>query len=82
MLNEIENFMNSTNTSINYRIVNLGGNVVYIEGIKNVVNFGSNEMQFQLKKGLCLVNGSNLVVKSLDKTTCVVQGQINRVEVR
>jgi len=82
MLEEIEKLMNSANTSSNYRIVNIGGKFLYIEGIKNVVSFGINEMQFQLKKCLCVVGGTNIYVKYLDKTTCVLEGEINSVVVK
>ncbi len=81
LINEIEKFMTDNLSSVNYRIINLGGKSLYIEGIKSVISFGSNEMQFQLKKGLLKVFGSDMSVKYLDKTTCVIIGSINSVEV-
>ena len=82
MLEEIEKFMQSVDTSATYRIVNLGGNSLYIEGIKNVVCFGEEEMQFQLKNKLLVVSGYKLKVKYLDKTTCVINGEIRSVVVK
>ncbi len=79
MLDEIEKFMLSTGTSINYRIVNLGGKSVYIEGIKSVLNFGVDEMTFQLKNKVLEISGANLVIKYLDKSSCVINGEINSV---
>ena len=76
MLQEIEKFMQSADTSACFRIINLGGNSLYVEGIKNVVCFGEEEMQFQLKKRLLVVSGNNLKIKYLDKTTCVINGEI------
>lgn len=76
MLDEIEKLMASVGASANYRIINLGGKFLYIEGIKSVVSFGTDEMQFQLKKTLLIVNGKNLKVKYLDKSTCVLEGEI------
>lgn len=81
MLDEIEKFMLSADSSINYRILNLGGKSVYVEGIKSVVSFGENEMLFQLKKSLLKIQGQALKVKYLDKTTSVIVGDIKRVEV-
>lgn len=81
MLDEIEKFMLSADSSINYRILNLGGKSVYVEGIKSVVSFGENEMLFQLKKSLLKIQGQALKVKYLDKTTSVIIGDIKRVEV-
>jgi len=74
--------MQSVGSSTNYRIINLGGNSLYIEGIKSVVCFGESEMQFQLKKQLLIVDGSELKVKYLDKTTCVIIGNILSVVVK
>ena len=80
LMSEIEKLMGDVGTSANYRIINLGGNSLYVEGIKSVVSFGENEMQFQLKKYLLKVFGENLKVKYLDKSTCVIIGQIKVVE--
>ena len=80
LMSEIEKLMGDVGTSASFRIVNLGGKSVYIEGIKSVVAFGENEMQFQLKKCLLKVNGESLKVKYLDKTTCVLEGDISKVE--
>ena len=81
LMDEIEKFMSGSMASVNYRTINLGGRVLYIEGIRSVVSFGVDEMQFQLKKGLLTVNGDNLTVKYLDKTTCTLEGDIKSVVV-
>lgn len=73
---EIEKFMNTANTSINYRIVNSGGRCLYVEGIKNVVDLSESEIKLQLKKTLLVVSGNNFKVKYLDKNTCVIEGEI------
>ena len=80
LMSEIEKLMGDVGTSANFRVINLGGTSVYIEGIKSVVSFGENEMQFQLKKCLLKVVGEGLKVKYLDKTTCVIVGIIMAVE--
>ena len=82
MMQEIEKLMGSAGASANYRLVNLGGTSLYVEGLKNVVSFGETEMQFQLKNKLLVVAGDNLKVKYLDKTTCVLLGLIEKVEVK
>ncbi len=79
MMDEIEKFMSTTNNSLNYKIVDIGGNNLYIEGIKSVVEFGEKVMKFQLKKKLLEVDGENLQVKYLDKNTCIIQGNISAV---
>ena len=82
MMTEIEKFMNASDVSINYRVINIGGNFLYIEGIKSVVNFSTDNMAFQLKKKTLYVNGVDLKVKYLDKTTCIIEGQITGTEAK
>lgn len=80
LMSEIEKLMGEVGTSASFRIVNLSGNSVYVEGIKSVVSLGENEMQFQLKKKLLVVGGNDLKVKYLDSSTCVITGEITKVE--
>jgi len=82
LMSEIEKLMGDVGTSASFRIVNLGGKSLYIEGIKSVVSFGENEMQFQLKKCLLVISGNALKVKYLDSSTCVITGEIRVVETR
>ena len=81
-MQEIEKLMGSAGASANYRLVNLGGTSLYVEGIKTVVSFGAEEMQFQLKKQVLVVSGSELKVQYLDKSTCVLVGKIVSVVVK
>lgn len=82
MMLEVEKLMQSINLPLNYRTINLDGKQFYIEGIKSVVSLDLTEMIFQLKKAVISVKGSNLKVKYLDKTTCLLQGEIRAVEVK
>ena len=82
LFGEIENLMNSADASFNYRVINLGGKTLYVEGIKSVVNLGENEILLQLKKQLLTIVGSNLKVKYLDKAACVIYGEICKVETK
>ena len=49
MLDEIDKLMIKTDTSINFRMINLGGKYLYLEGIKSIISFGTDEMDFQMK---------------------------------
>ena len=82
LIKEIENMMIDVNSSINFRLINLGGVSQYIEGIKSVVCLDETEMRFQLKKQLLIIKGENLKVKYLDKNTSIVTGQIKVVELQ
>lgn len=79
MLDEIDKLMVKTDTSINFRTINLGGKYLYLEGIKSVISFGTEEMDFQMKKCVLIVTGENLKIKYLDKNTCVIEGEIKSV---
>ena len=79
MMAEIEKLMGDVGTSSSFRIINYGGTSLYVEGIKSVVCVGQSEMRFQLKKQLLVVSGNELKVKYLDKSTCVLIGQIKVV---
>ena len=76
---EIEKLMNCADCSFRYRVVNLGGKNVYLEGFKSVVSLGENEIAFQIKNNVVVVAGKNLKVKYLDKATCVINGEISGV---
>ena len=80
LLGEIEKMMIDVNSSINFRLVNLGGVSQYVEGIKSVVCLNENEVRFQLKGKLLIIKGEKLKVKYLDKTTSVITGNIKAVE--
>jgi len=82
LMDEIERLMQSVETSANYRIVNLGGKSLYVEGLKSVICFGDEEMRFQLKREVVIISGTNLKVKYLDSSTCVINGEISSVVVK
>ena len=82
MMQEIEKMMNEIGGSFNYRVINLGGKKLYVEGIKNVICFGENEMQFQLKSGALAVVGVGLKIDYLDSSSCIISGEICSVGVK
>lgn len=82
MMEEIEKLMNCADSSINYRIINLGGKFLYIEGINSVVCFSEEEMRFQLKKHMLVICGNKMKIKYLDKNSCVIEGEVKGVEMR
>lgn len=79
LIKEIEKLMNSAYASSDYRIINLGGHKLYIEGIKTVIGLTETEMDFQLKKQILEVFGCGLKIDYLDKNSCVIDGIINSV---
>lgn len=79
LMQEIEKLMNCVDCSFNYRVINLGGTSVYVEGIKSIINLSETEIMLQVKGRAIAVAGNNLKIRYLDKTTCVIEGKINGV---
>lgn len=79
LIGEIEKLINEELSTVEYRIINIGGKNLYIEGIKNIINLSKNSMEFQLKKRTILIKGSNLIIKYLDNSTAHIFGEINEV---
>ena len=79
LIAEIEKLINAEMSTIDYRIFNIGGKNIYIEGIKNIVNLTNKCMEFQLKKSSIIIKGSNLKVKYLDGSTVHILGEIYEV---
>lgn len=82
LISEIEKLMNSADSSFSYRVINLGGKNIYIEGFKSVVSLGETEIILQLKKQALCISGNNLKVKYLDISSCVIEGGICKVETK
>ncbi len=79
MMDEIDKFMNSADISLSYRTINLGGKRVYIEGIRDVINILNDEVSFSIRGGILVVGGKGLKLSYLDKTSCVIEGEISSV---
>lgn len=82
MMAEIEKLMNGVGGSFNYKVVNLGGKSLYVEGIKSIVELSENSIMFQLKKQVLSVSGVGMKINYLDNSTCVIEGEIKVVEVK
>lgn len=80
LIGEIEKLINEELSTVEYRIINIGGKNLYIEGIKNIINLSKNSMEFQLKKRTIIIKGSDLIIKYLDNSTVHIFGEINEVD--
>ena len=82
-LEEIDNYVSKEYgiTFNEYRYVNLGGKVLYIEGHTGINIFNDKEMSFKIKKKILTIKGEELIVKYFDKSTAIVEGRIIQVEV-
>lgn len=83
LLDEIDSYVAKEYgiTFNDYRLVNISGKVLYIEGHTGINILGQNEMSFRLKKKMLTIKGENLIVKYFDKSTAIVLGKIVQVDV-
>jgi len=64
-----------------YNIVNVGGNLVYIEGQKGLLTLRDDVVSFKLKTGVVEIKGMGLKLRDLGPDTVAVQGKIYKIEV-
>ena len=82
MMGEIDKILNSVDVSTDYRIVNIGGKKVYIEGLRSICYIKTDNILFKLKSKELNIVGDNLTIKYLDRNSCIIEGQIRIVEER
>ena len=64
-----------------YRYINVGGKLLYIEGQNGILNLSKEEISFRLRKKVITVKGSDLYIKYYDNSTAIVGGSIISVVV-
>ena len=64
-----------------YNIVNIGGQILYIEGHKGLLKLSSETISCKLKTGFVEVKGNALFIKELTENTILIQGKIYKTEV-
>lgn len=83
ILNELDNYITQELgiTLKEYRYINIGGKMVYIEGQNGLVNLSKEEISFKVHKKICTIKGNELYIKYYDNSTAVVCGSIVSVVV-
>ena len=83
LLDELDNYItNELGVTLKeYRYINIGGKMVYIEGQKGIVALTKDEIAFKVNKKTCTIKGSDLYIKYYDNNTAVVCGGIVSVVV-
>lgn len=80
------NFFNEIKKSVKkvsdrYNLVNLSGEILYVEGQKGVTLLSSNVIAFKVKDGRINVYGKKLSLTELADDTLKISGCIDKVEV-
>lgn len=78
--NEIKNSAKKIKVSGRYNLVNISGELVYVEGHKGITLLSSDVVSFKVKDGRINIYGKNLVLSELADDTLKISGQIDKIE--
>ena len=83
LLDELDNYITQELgvTLKEYRYINIGGKMVYVEGHCGIITLTKEEITFKMRKKTCKVAGTDLYIKYYDNCTAVVCGSIVSVVV-
>lgn len=83
LLDELDNYVTKELgiTLKEYRYINIGGKMVYVEGHNGISTLSKEEISFKLRKKNCTIKGSDLYIKYYDNCTALVCGSIVSVVV-
>lgn len=72
----------STNHELlsNFNIVNMSGNLLYVEGHLGLTVLSTEMIAFKIKKGRVVIEGENLILSELTQNTMLIQGKIVKME--
>jgi len=66
---------------LDYRLINISGKCLYIEGHNGIKLLAEDEIQFHLKKKILIIKGENLSIQYFDTNTASVEGNIVQTSV-
>ena len=79
--NEIKNSVKKIKVTERYNIINISGQIVYVEGHKGITLLSSDVIAFKIKDGRINIYGKSLSLSELADDTLKVTGVIDRIEV-
>ena len=77
---EIKKELKLPSLDSNYQMVNINGNILYVEGHKGLLNLSDELIMFKTKNKIISVSGKDLKLKILSSTTLSIMGEIESVE--
>lgn len=78
---EIKKELKLPSLDSNYQMVDINGNILYVEGHKGLLNLSDELIMFKTKNKIISVSGKDLKLKILSSTTLSIMGEIESVEV-
>ncbi len=78
--NEIKSSVKKFKVTERYNIINISGQIVYVEGHKGITLLSSDVIAFRVKAGRINIYGKNLSLSELADDTLKVSGMIDKIE--
>ena len=79
--NEIKDKFDDSLEKLNdYKVINISGKILYVEGQKGLITISENLINFKVYKGVITVEGKNLKMKECTSNTLSISGEIIKVE--
>ena len=79
--NEIKDKFDDSLEKLNdYKVINISGKILYVEGQKGLITISENLINFKVYKGVVTVEGKNLKMKECTSNTLSISGEIIKVE--
>ena len=64
-----------------YKYVNIGGKIVYVEGQSGILSLSKEEISLKVSNKVCTIKGTDLYIKYYDNSTALVCGSVVSVVV-
>lgn len=64
-----------------YKYVNIGGKIVYVEGQSGILSLSKEEISLKVGSKVCTIKGADLFIKYYDSSTALISGRIVSVVV-
>ncbi len=79
-INEIAGIFGGENVVPTFRVMMLGENAAYVEGVKAIKSYSQDKIELFLNKGELKITGEGLYVKKFCAGDLAVCGKIKKVE--
>lgn len=65
--------------ALGYSVVLMGGEAVYVEGIRRIASVSPAKMEMTAGKSLIVIEGEDMVIDELERETVIIKGRIRSV---
>lgn len=79
-LDEIKKNIKTPISFNSFNLINISGQILYVEGHTGLVTLSKELISFKIKKGVIIVEGRDLILSELNENTIKISGTIKKVE--